>query len=247
MEHFVGTSFTTISGSGPNAAVIHYRPKPGESRVISRGDIYLVDSGGQYKDGTTDVTRTVHMGSPSSRERECFTRVLKGQIQLTTTVFPKGIMGYSLDAIARTSLWKAGLDYVHGTGHGVGSYLNVHEGPMRLSSRYNAYDPGLEEGMVLSIEPGYYEDGQFGIRIENLVHIVPAENNGGNKEFLTFENLTLVPIQKKLIEPKMLTKEEVSYINDYHMLCKEKVGPLLKQLGLQDALNWLNRETEPLG
>ncbi|QQP35683.1 Uncharacterized protein FKW44_023970 [Caligus rogercresseyi] len=212
MEHFVGTSFTTISGSGPNAAVIHYRPKPGESRVISRGDIYLVDSGGQYKDGTTDVTRTVHMGSPSSRERECFTR-------LTTTVFPKGIMGYSLDAIARTSLWKAGLDYVHGTGHGVGSYLNVHEGPMRLSSRYNAYDPGLEEGM----------------------------NNGGNKEFLTFENLTLVPIQKKLIEPKMLTKEEVSYINDYHMLCKEKVGPLLKQLGLQDALNWLNRETEPLG
>ncbi|XP_040577556.1 LOW QUALITY PROTEIN: xaa-Pro aminopeptidase 1 [Lepeophtheirus salmonis] len=249
MDDFVGTSFPTISGSGPNAAIIHYRPKPGKSKVLTRNDIYLVDSGGQYKDGTTDVTRTVHFGSPSDRIKECFTRVLKGQIRLTQTVFPKGVKGYALDSIARSSLWQVGLDYAHGTGHGVGSYLNVHEGPMGISKRYNSYDPGLEKGMVLSIEPGYYEDGNFGIRIENLVQIVRAdtENNFGQKEFLTFENLTLVPIQKKLIEPTMLSSDEVAYIDDYHTLCKDRVGPLLRELGLKEALNWLIRETEPLG
>ena len=243
MANFVQVSFDTISAVGPNSSVIHYHPSPETDRRITTEEMYLLDSGGQYKDGTTDVTRTVHFGNPSQFEKECFTRVLKGQIRLATQKFPNKTIGSRLDTIARLALWDVGLDYKHGTGHGVGSYLNVHEGPMGISWRPYPDDPGLQKGMVLSDEPGYYLDQKFGIRIENLVKVVdaPIEN------FLTFETLTLVPIQTKMILPELLTKDELDYLNDYHELCREKVGTLLRELGHSDALNYLVRETEPLG
>merc|ERR1712241_1041883 len=210
MENFVGLSFDTISSVGPNAAIIHYKATPETSRALTTEEIYLVDSGGQYKDGTTDVTRTMHFGTPKTFEKECFTRVLKGQIRLGRTIFPAKLKGQCLDSLARLALWEVGLDYGHGTGHGVGSYLNVHEGPMGISWRPYPDDPGLQEGMILSNEPGYYMDNNFGIRIENLVRIVKAKTLYGathspSKEFLTFENLTVVPIQVKLILPHLLT------------------------------------------
>ena len=210
----------------------------------------LCDSGGQYKDGTTDVTRTLHFGSPKAFEKECYTRVLKGQIKLATTVFPNKIKGNYLDTIARLFLWEVGLDYGHGTGHGVGHYLNVHEGPQGIHCRLpHLDDPGLQVGMVLSNEPGFYQDGEFGIRLENLVHIVKAEpeHNFRDRGYLTFEDLTLCPIQQKLIEPTLLTKEEINYINQYHQKCLDVVGPLLKEMGQQAGLDWLIKETRPIG
>lgn len=249
MSHFVGLSFETISSVGSNAAVIHYRPSEETNRAITKDEIYLVDSGAQYKDGTTDVTRTLHFGSPTAFERECFTRVLKGHIGLANAVFPSKLVGNYLDTLARQHLWEVGLDYVHGTGHGVGSFLNVHEGPIGISWRHIPSDPGLEENMVLSNEPGYYEDGKFGIRIENLVRVVKAETEHRfkDRQFLTFENLTLVPIQLKMVDPKLLSQEEVSYLNQYHLTCREKVGPLLREMGLEDGLKWLMKETCPMG
>lgn len=174
--------------------------------------MYLCDSGAQFLDGTTDVTRTLHFGSPTSYQRECFTRVVKGHIALGAAVFPRKITGNMLDTMARKPLWDVGLDYMHGTGHGVGMYLNVHEGPMGISYRPNVNDPGLEEGMFLSNEPGYYEEGQFGIRIESIVVIRPAKTKFQTKDrtFLEFDTVTLIPIQTKLLEPSMLTIEEVS-------------------------------------
>lgn len=246
---FVGLSFDTISSSGSNAAIIHYKPSPDTDRPITNREIYLCDSGGQYKDGTTDVTRTVHFGVPTHFERQCFTRVLKGQTNLATCLFPSKIKGNVLDVLARKALWDVGLDYLHGTSHGVGHYLCVHEGPMGISWRVYPDDPGLSENMVLSNEPGFYQDGEFGIRIENLVKIVPAnpENNFKDRKFCTFENLTFVPIQKKMIITEMLTKEEVAYIDQYHTQCRDKVAPLLQRMDKKEALDWLMRETEPLG
>nr|CAD7463726.1 unnamed protein product [Timema tahoe] len=200
-------------------------------------------------DGTTDVTRTFHFGTPTQHEKECFTRVFKGQTFLGTAVFPNKIKGNCLDTLARKFLWDIGLDYLHGTGHGIGSYLNVHEGPMGISWRTYPNDPGLQEGMFLSNEPGYYEDGKFGIRLENIFYIVPATVpfNFKNRGFLTFRTVTLVPIQTKMLVTSLLTEKEVDYLNSYHRECREVVGTKLKELGHQEAWEWLYRETEPIG
>lgn len=248
-ENFVGPSFSTISSVGPNASIVHYEPAPETDRKITTEEIYLCDSGGQYKDGTTDVTRTMHFGIPSKFEQECYTRVLKGVISIATCIFPSEVKGNCLDTLARKALWDVGLDYGHGTGHGLGMYLNVHEGPMGVSWRSYPDDPGLKEGMFLSDEPGYYEDGKFGIRIENVVRVVKAETpyNHRDRGFLTFKTITYVPIQTKLIDPSLLTKKEVDWLNSYHMECRNKVGELLLQQGHQEAYNWLVRETQPIG
>lgn len=182
-EDYVGPSFETISASGPNGAIIHYRPAEETNRPITSEEIYLCDSGAQYRDGTTDVTRSVHFGTPSQFEKECFTRVVKGHIALASVVFPQLLKGIMLDTCARKALWDVGLDYLHGTGHGVGMYLNVHEGPIGISYRINQDDPGLLEGMILSNEPGYYEDGKFGIRLESLVLIKKADTEVSSNQF----------------------------------------------------------------
>lgn len=249
LDNFIGLSFPSISSAGPHGAIIHYNPSPETDRTITREELYLIDSGAQYKDGTTDITRTVHFGTPSQHERECFTRVLKGVIGLAAAVFPAKIKGNCLDSFARKHLWDVGLDYLHGTGHGVGAFLNVHEGPMAISWRTYPNDPGLEAGMILSDEPGYYEDGKFGIRIENIVKIVPAntKHNFQGRKFLTFETVTVVPIQTKMIDPDLLTRSELEWLNTYHQTCRDRVGPLLQQMGRTEALEWLVRETQPIG
>ncbi|XP_035222894.1 xaa-Pro aminopeptidase 1-like, partial [Stegodyphus dumicola] len=248
-EDYVGPSFETISASGPNASIIHYHPTPETNRKITAEEMYLCDSGGQYRDGTTDVTRTWHFGIPSSFEKECYTVVLKGHISLSSAVFPKFVKGQLLDTLARKYLWEYGLNYLHGTGHGVGAYLNVHEGPIGISFRAHPDDPGLQPGMILSIEPGYYEDEQFGIRLENLAVIkkIQTLHNFRNVEYLTFEPLTLVPFQAKLIEPSMLTAEELKWLNDYHASCREIISKALEEQGKEETRQWLFRETMPLG
>lgn len=246
MDKYVGLSFQTISSVGPNGAIMHYTPsKEGsDSDVqITSDQLYLCDSGGQYLDGTTDITRTVHFGTPTHHERECYTRVLKGQLQLASAVFPEKIRGNCLDTLARKFLWDVGLDYQHGTSHGIGSYLCVHEGPMGISWRAYPDDPGLEAGMFLSNEPGYYEPGDFGIRLENIVHIVPAKVASS---FLTFETVTFVPLQAKMIIKELLTEKEVGEVDEYHRLCKDKLTPLLQKAEHQDVIEWLNAHTKPL-
>ncbi|XP_045110270.1 xaa-Pro aminopeptidase 1-like [Portunus trituberculatus] len=249
LDDFVGLSFSTISSVGPNAAIVHYKPSLETDARITTKDVYLCDSGGQYRDGTTDVTRTLHFGTPSKFLQDCYTRVLKGVISVATCIFPTKTKGNCLDSFARKALWDVGLDYGHGTGHGIGMYLNVHEGPMGVSWRSFPDDPGLQEGMFLSDEPGYYEDGKFGVRIENIVRIVKAdtEHNFRDRGFLTFKTVTMVPIQTKLIDPALLTKKEVEWLNAYHAECREKVGELLLQQGHKEAYNWLLKETEPIG
>lgn len=249
MDDFVGLSFTTISSAGPNGAIIHYTPSKENDRQITSNELYLCDSGAQFRDGTTDITRTVHFGTPTEYEKECFTRVFKGQASLATAVFPEKIKGHYLDTLARKFLWDVGLDYLHGTGHGIGSYLNVHEGPMGVSWRTYPDDPGLSEGMFLSNEPGYYEDGKFGIRLENIERVVPVETKFKLpvRKFLTFETVTMVPIQTKMLVPELLSAKEISYLNNYHGKVRELVGPLLKKMGHLEALEWLYRETEPIG
>ncbi|XP_048167495.1 xaa-Pro aminopeptidase 1 isoform X2 [Corvus hawaiiensis] len=224
------------------------RPVPETNRTLSVNEIYLLDSGAQYKDGTTDVTRTMHFGTPSAYEKECFTYVLKGHIAVSAAIFPNGTKGHLLDSFARSALWDCGLDYLHGTGHGVGSFLNVHEGPCGISYKTFADEP-LEAGMIVSDEPGYYEDGSFGIRIENVVLVIPAETkyNFKNRGSLTFEPLTLVPIQMKMIDVNLLTEKECNWVNEYHQKCREVVGAELERQGRHEALQWLLRETEPLG
>ncbi|XP_017694861.1 PREDICTED: xaa-Pro aminopeptidase 1 [Lepidothrix coronata] len=246
-KDFVELSFATISSTGPNGAIIHYKPVPETNRTLSVNEIYLLDSGAQYKDGTTDVTRTMHFGTPSAYEKECFTYVLKGHIAVSAAIFPNGTKGHLLDSFARSALWDCGLDYLHGTGHGVGSFLNVHEGPCGISYKTFADEP-LEAGMIVSDEPGYYEDGSFGIRIENVVLVIPAETkyNFKNRGSLTFEPLTLVPIQTKMIDVNLLTQKECNWVNDYHQKCREVVGAELERQGRHEALRWLIRETEPL-
>ncbi|NXJ50575.1 XPP1 aminopeptidase, partial [Spizaetus tyrannus] len=246
-KDFVELSFATISSTGPNGAIIHYKPVPETNRTLSVNEIYLLDSGAQYKDGTTDVTRTMHFGTPSAYEKECFTYVLKGHIAVSAAIFPNGTKGHLLDSFARSALWDCGLDYLHGTGHGVGSFLNVHEGPCGISYKTFADEP-LEAGMIVSDEPGYYEDGSFGIRIENVVLVIPAETkyNFKNRGSLTFEPLTLVPIQTKMIDVNLLTQKERNWVNDYHQKCREVIGAELERQGRHEALRWLIQETEPL-
>ncbi|EPS39037.1 hypothetical protein H072_7191 [Dactylellina haptotyla CBS 200.50] len=243
-DQFVGLSFGTISSTGPNAAVIHYHPERPTAAKIDPNAIYLCDSGAQFYDGTTDTTRTLHFGTPTDMEKKAYTLVLKGMIALARTTFPKGISGYQLDPIARQFLWAEGLDYRHGTGHGVGSFLNVHEGPQGIGTRIQLSEVALELGNVLSNEPGYYEDGKFGIRIENIILVVPAKTTHqfGEKPYWGFETVTMVPLCRKLVNLDLLTPDEKTYINDYHKEVLKKTSPFLQQD--DRALKWLKRETD---
>jgi len=222
-------SFPTISAGGPNGAIVHYRAMVETNRPLIPDTLYLVDSGGQYLDGTTDITRTVAIGIPTSEQRECYTRVLKGHIALAMATFPKGTTGTQLDTLARWPLWEVGLDYDHGTGHGVGSYLGVHEGPQRISKASSTV--ALEKGMIISNEPGYYKAGEFGIRLENLVLVVPEETRGStDREWFAFETLTVVPFDRNLINPSLLTSKEIDWVNAYHDRVRETIAPLLNPI-----------------
>jgi Xaa-Pro aminopeptidase len=215
-------SFPTIAGTGPNGAIVHYRVTRKSNRRISTGDLLLIDSGAQYEDGTTDVTRTIAIGEPTAEMTDRFTRVLRGHIAMARAVFPDGTTGAQIDALARQFLWQAGIDFEHGTGHGVGSYLSVHEGPARISRLGTT---PLRRGMILSNEPGYYKTDAYGIRIENLELVVSAEIPDAEKPMNAFETLTLAPIDRRLIEPKMLTAAELSWLNDYHARVRHEVRP----------------------
>ncbi len=234
-------SFDTISGAGPNGAVVHYRVEEKTNRPIESGSLYLVDSGGQYRDGTTDVTRTVAIGTPTQEMRDRFTLVLKGHIALARAIFPKGTRGGQLDILARQYLWAQGLDYAHGTGHGVGSFLSVHEGPQRIAT-FGGGDEPLVAGMILSNEPGYYKTGAYGIRIENLVLVEERAIAGAEKEMLGFETLTFAPIDRALIDTGLLSAEERGWVDSYHGKVLEVVGPQLDC----DALAWLKAACAPL-
>ncbi|MBS0540561.1 MAG: aminopeptidase P family protein, partial [Proteobacteria bacterium] len=216
-------SFDTISGAGPNGAIVHYRALPSTERPLEPGSLYLVDSGGQYRDGTTDITRTVGIGTPTPEMKDRFTRVLKGHIALAMARFPVGTTGSQLDTLARYALWQAGLDYDHGTGHGVGAYLSVHEGPHRISKV--ASTVALQPGMVVSNEPGYYKTGAYGIRIENLVAVKEAEIEGADRKYLEFETLTLAPIDLDCIDLGLMTAAEKAWLNAYHARVREVVEP----------------------
>ncbi len=240
---FRGESFPAISGSGPNGAIIHYRVSPETNRAIQPGELYLIDSGAQYSDGTTDITRTVWTGpgTPPDDLRARVTRVLKGHIALATLVFPKGVAGAHIDAFARAALWQVGLDYDHGTGHGVGSYLSVHEGPVSISRA--ARPVPIEAGMILSNEPGYYLPGAYGIRLENLLLATEAELQGALKPFLRFESLTWAPFDRRLVDTTLFTRAELEWLDDYHAQVKTIVGP---QLEGEDRV-WLQAACAPLG
>ena len=247
-DMFRGLSFPTIAASGPHGAITHYFPTPDSSRQLALDEMFLCDSGAQYADGTTDVTRTMFFGKPGDELVRSFTHVLKGHVGLASAVFPKGSLGSSLDILARLPLWKAGIDYGHGTGHGVGAYLNVHEGPHSISFRRRDNEPALEPGMTTSIEPGYYEQDNYGIRIENicLVKTVEGEHKmGAGVELLTFEPLTLIPFQRKLIDPSLLTHEEKAYLDAYHARVWDTISPLLHTDDDMLALDWLRRNTAP--
>ena len=249
-EFYQGLSFETISSSGPNGAVIHYAPERGKCRLLNKAEMYLCDSGAQYMDGTTDVTRTVHFGTPSEHEKRCFTRVLQGHIALATAVFPVGTPGHKLDILARLPLYRDGLDYRHGTGHGVGAFLNVHEGPHGIGTGVRThYKGGFQAGMTTSNEPGYYEDGNFGIRIENVLVAEPCEtiHNFGDVKYLRFRNLTMAPLQQKLINRELLSPDEVAWVDAYHKDVRDALLPLLEGDGDERGKKFLLRETEPLG
>lgn len=245
-ENFVGLSFDTISSTGANAAVIHYKPEPGLCSTIDPAAIYLCDSGAQYLDGTTDTTRTMHFGTPTQLERKAYTLVLKGVIALDTAVFPKGTSGFQIDSFARQFLWREGLDYRHGTGHGVGSYLNVHEGPIGIGTRIAFSEVPLSAGNVLSDEPGYYEDGSFGIRIENMIIAKEVEtaHRFGDKPYFGFEHVTMVPYCRKLIDAALLTDAEREWVNSYHREIVEKTKAFFE--GDEKTLKWLERETKAI-
>jgi Xaa-Pro aminopeptidase len=245
-ERFQGVSFETISGAGANGAIVHYRVTGASNRRIVPGELFLIDSGAQYLDGTTDVTRTVYIAR-SARDRapdearDRFTRVLRGHIALALARFPVGTSGQQLDALARTALWSAGLDYDHGTGHGVGSYLGVHEGPQRIAKQGSAV--ALKAGMILSNEPGYYKSGGYGIRIENLVVVRSSpKENAAERELLEFETLTLAPIDRALIEPALMTAEEIAWLDAYHGRVRRTVTPLVDEA----TAKWLARATARL-
>jgi Xaa-Pro aminopeptidase len=237
-------SFPTISGFGPNGAIVHYRVTTRTNRRIAPDGLFLIDSGAQYEDGTTDVTRTVAVGAPSEEMRDRFTRVLKGHIAIARAVFPDGVTGAQIDSFARTPLWAAGLDFDHGTGHGVGSYLSVHEGPARISKLGTT---ALKPGMILSNEPGYYKTGAYGIRIENLVLVVAAPAvAGAEKQLMTFETLTLAPIDRTLIAPAALAADEIAWLDAYHARVRDELARLIDADTEADTLAWLARATAPL-
>lgn len=242
-EHFAGEAFPAITGSGPNGAIIHYRATEATNRRIGLGDVFLLDSGAQYRDGTTDITRTILVGDATADLAEIadrFTRVLKGHIAIATLRFPKGLAGPHLEAQARRALWDVGLDYDHGTGHGVGSYLSVHEGPTGLSRA--ARPIPLAPGMILSNEPGFYAAGRYGIRLENLLLVREEEIAGAMKPFLGFETLTLAPFDRRLIATALLTDAERSWIDTYHARVLLEVGPLVPA----SVVSWLTAACAPL-
>jgi len=234
-------SFPTIAGAGPDGAIVHYRVTTQSNRVVAPGELFLIDSGGQYEDGTTDITRTIAVGEPTAEMRDRFTRVLKGHIAIARAIFPEGTTGAQLDSLARQFLWSQGLDFDHGTGHGVGSYLSVHEGPARISKLGTT---ALKAGMILSNEPGYYKTGAYGIRIENLVLVIGAAAvPGAEKPLYAFETLTLAPIDRRLIVAEMLTPDETAWLDGYHARVFEALSPLLDA----DSCAWLTAATRPVG
>ncbi len=232
-------SFDTISGAGPNGAVIHYRVTEDSNRVVAPDSLLLVDSGGQYVDGTTDITRTIAIGDPGDEARQCYTRVLQGMIAISRLRFPKGLAGRDLDAIARYPLWLAGQDYDHGTGHGVGAFLSVHEGPQRIS---RLSDVPLEPGMILSNEPGYYREDAFGIRLENLIVVETAPPLGDNRTQLSFETLTFAPFDRRLVVTAALSPGERDWLNSYHAAVLEKLAPRVAAT----TLDWLKAACTPI-
>lgn len=232
-------SFETISGAGPNGAIVHYRVTEISNRALSPGDLFLIDSGGQYLDGTTDITRTLAVGRPGAEERACYTRVLRGLIAISRARFPQGMAGCDLDVLARMPLWEAGLDYGHGTGHGVGQYLSVHEGPQRLSRQGKEV---LRPGMILSNEPGYYREGAFGIRLENLIAVRAAEGGSEARNWLDFEILTYVPFDRRLIDVDGLTAPERDWLNAYHAETRSRLNGQLDP----ETDAWLEAATAPI-
>jgi Xaa-Pro aminopeptidase len=241
-NNFRGESFPAISGAGPNGAIIHYHPTAASNRRIGPNEVYLIDSGGQYWEATTDITRTIWTGpdAASNEVRARYTAVLAGHIELARVRFPEGVAGAHIDAFARAALWQAGLDYDHGTGHGVGAYLSVHEGPASISRA--AKPVPLAAGMILSNEPGYYEPGAYGMRLENLVLVQPAEVGAPKRKFLQFETLTLAPFDRRLIDPAALSIAALGWLNDYHAHVQAALGPHLSD----DVRDWLARETAPI-
>jgi Xaa-Pro aminopeptidase len=237
-------SFDSISAFGPNGASPHYRSTPASNRALQGDSLYLIDSGGQYPDGTTDITRTVAIGTPSPEMRDRFTRVVKGHIALATVRFPRGTRGGQLDSLARQFLWAAGLDYAHGTGHGVGHYLGVHEGPQRIASAPGAAgtDEPLLPGMVLSNEPGFYKAGEYGIRTENLVIVIDDPRPGDAAPMLAFETITLAPIDRRLIETALMTDAEIAWLDAYHARVRDAHEAHLEG----EARAWLMAATAPL-
>jgi Xaa-Pro aminopeptidase len=233
-----GLSFPTIAGAGPNSAIPHYRVSEESNRKIERG-VFLIDSGAQYEDGTTDITRTIAVGRPSTLMRDRFTRVLKGHIAVARAVFPTGTNGAQIDALARAALWRAGLDFDHGTGHGIGSYLSVHEGPQRLAKTGTT---ALAPGMIVSDEPGYYAAGAFGIRIENLLAVEGRTIVGGERPMLGFETLTLAPIDLSLVEPRLLDADEIAWLDDYHVRVRKTLSPRVDA----STRSWLAKATRRL-
>ena len=234
-------SFRTISAAGDHGALPHYSVNEETNQPVAMNSLYLVDSGGQYPDGTTDVTRVVAVGEPTAEMRKRYTQVLQGHIALDQAVFPKGTTGGQLDILARQYLWADGVDYGHGTGHGVGSYLSVHEGPQRIAS-FGGMDQALEPGMILSNEPGYYKAGEFGIRIENLFLIEEREIEGGEQTMLGFETLTFAPLERKLIDVEMLSPNQRQWVDAYHARVRAVIAPQLEG----DDLEWLEAQTAPL-
>jgi Xaa-Pro aminopeptidase len=232
-------SFPTIAGTGPNGAIVHYRVTRKSNRRIQPGDLLLIDSGAQYEEGTTDVTRTIAVGEPAPEMRDRFTRVLRGHIAIARAVFPDGTTGAQLDSFARQFLWQAGLDFEHGTGHGVGSYLSVHEGPARISKLGTT---PLKRGMILSNEPGYYKSEAYGIRIENLELVVAADIGGAEKPMNGFETLTLAPIDRSLIDVTMLSAQELAWLNAYHARVAREVRGLVDE----GTKAWLEKSTAAL-
>ncbi|XP_026874346.2 xaa-Pro aminopeptidase 2 isoform X2 [Electrophorus electricus] len=235
-----GPSFETISASGPNAALAHYSPSKETARKLSVDEMYLLDSGGQYLDGTTDITRTVHWGTPTAFQKEAFTRVLMGNIEISRTKFPTWSRGVNIEMLGRRALWEVGLNYGHGTGHGVGNYFGVHEWPVGFQSDNIPF----LEGMFTSIEPGYYKENEFGIRIEDVAVTVPAQTTYGSS-YLTFETVSLVPYDRKLINTSMLSPEQLQWLNTYYQTIRAKMGPALMGQGLTEVHDWMIKNTEP--
>ncbi|XP_061581646.1 xaa-Pro aminopeptidase 2 [Cololabis saira] len=234
-----GPSFETISASGPNAALAHYSPTEETTRRLTVDEMYLVDSGGQYLDGTTDITRTVHWGTPTEMQKEAFTRVLMGNIEISRTIFPSGTRGVNIEMLGRRALWEVGLNYGHGTGHGVGNYFGVHEWPVGFQTNNIPF----RAGMFTSIEPGYYKDNDFGIRIEDIAVTVPAQTKYGHN-YLTFETVSLVPYDRKLIDTSLLSSAQLLWLNNYYEKIRELLGPELDKQGLQEEKNWMLKNTE---